>query len=227
MTRHGLAPYDHRFHAQEQFRSLLLADLKRLNPDHRRYEQQWREAEAARERIEQRLRDLDDRYADQYFAWREDPGKLERYAQHHHNTLRAHQQEITTAYEQFHADRSFIDHLREHRPDLYARADPVFRYRALALSEQLPMTEERPRLTPEEQQARIERFRERTLIRQRVQAEDKMAKLAQRLALRSQIRAMLDETDDLDNDEKDQLLREFEDTMENPEDDINEKYKQL
>lgn len=213
--------------AWEQFRQLLLADLKRVNPDHRRAEQQWREAESARERIEQRLRDLDNRYADPCFAWRADDQKLERYARDHHNSLRAHQQEITTAYEQFHADRSFIDYLREHRPDLYARADPVFHYRALALSEQPPMTEERPRLTPEERQARIERFRQRMLTRQRVQAEDQMAKLAQRLALRSQIRAMLNETDELDEDEKEQLLREFEDTIENPEDDINEKYKQL
>ena len=229
MTRRELAPYDRRFNAQEQIRRLILTDLKSRTPDHRRAEQQWREAESARERIEQRLRDLDNRYADQYFAWREDPEKLERYAQDHHNTLRAHQQEIIAAYEKFHTDRFFIDHLREHRPELYARAEQVFHYPAMEISKQLPMTKERPRLTPEEQKARIERFRQRMLTRQRVQAEDQMAKLAQRLSLRSELRAMLEETEELDEDEKDQLLREFDNNLETPEDDSNgyAGYKQL
>ncbi len=134
MTRHELAPYDHRSHAQEQIRGLLLADLKRLNPDHRRHEKNRREAESARERIEQRLREIDDRYGDSQFAWREDQALLERYVAEHHDQLLAERDVITAQYTDFVADRSFIDHLREERPDLYARADQVFHYRALAVA---------------------------------------------------------------------------------------------
>ena len=128
---------------------------------------------------------------------------LPQYAKHYREELIRARQEILNEYRAFHHDRYFIAYLKAVAPHLYQWA--TWRAQALQIAERLDIAA-KPQLTPEEHLAKIERFRARMLARQRVQAEDEMAKLAQRLSLRSKIRTILDETDDLDEDEKDQLL---------------------
>ena len=141
------------------------------------------------------------------------------YAKQHQAELLKAKSDILHEDHLFKQDPYFVSYLKAVSPHLLQWA--TWRTRALQLAERLDVAA-KPKLSEEEHLAKIERFRARMLARQRVQAEDQMAKLAQRLALRSQIRAMLDETDDdLDDDEKEQLLREFDDTLENPEGDNN------
>jgi hypothetical protein len=120
--------------AWAQLRELMTKDLQQQDPERQRRERQWREAEAARRRLAARLREVEDGYGCAEFAWREDPEALERYVAEHKADLLDRREEIVLQYEAFHADRSFIDHLRQERPALYARVTPVFRYRALAVA---------------------------------------------------------------------------------------------
>jgi len=112
----------------------MTKDLQRYDPARQRQERQWQEAEAAERRHAMRLRELEDRYGDNQFAWREAQQFLECYATEHHDTLLAERDVIIAQYTDFVADGVFIDHLRAQRPDLYVRADQVFRYRALAVA---------------------------------------------------------------------------------------------
>ena len=103
-------------------------------------------------------------------------------------------------------------------PDLYHRVDEAFFYRARALAESLPKEPPkppRPKLTPEERQAKFERYRERALERDRIQAEDRMAAVRQKLDLVRQFREDLDAYD-IDEEERDRIVKEFEDDLLTP-----------
>ena len=153
-----------------------------------------------------------------------DDAFLSQYAKERRKDFLRARQEILHEHRTFHHDPYFIAYLKAVAPHLLQWA--TWRTRALQIAERLDVAA-KPKLSEEERLAKIEHFRARMLTRQRVQAEDQMAKLAQRLSLRSQIRAMLDETNELDEDEKEQLLREFEDTLETPEEDTNGQYKKF
>lgn len=123
--------------------------------------------------------------------------------------------QILHEYEALHEDADVTDWLRTEHPDLYHRIDEIFFYRARALAESLPKEPPkpaRPKLTPEERQAKFERYRERALERDRIQAEDRMAAVRQKLDLVRQFREDL-AAYDVDEEERDRIVKEFEDDL--------------
>jgi hypothetical protein len=176
-----------------------------------------REAAALEAERRERFRMIQSRYGDALFAWRTDADALARYAREHRTELLDPQRtkNIISDYEAFNdEDLDFVEWLRINHTDLYHRIDEVFYYRVRAIAESLPMDDKprRPTLTPEERQAKFERYRQRALERDRIQAEDRMAAVRQKLDLLRQFREDLD-TYDLDEDERDRLVKEFEDDV--------------
>jgi len=102
------------------------------------------EEAAEEERHESLLRQLEEKYGLDAFAWREDAVMVQRYGQTCREKLLQERAGITEAFEHFHEDSAFIDYLKARRPDLYARADEVFRYRALASAVELEERERTP-----------------------------------------------------------------------------------
>ena len=141
--------------------------------------------------------------------------------EHRHELLEAKRtKQIIHDYEHFHEDGDFTDWLRTAHPDLYYRVDAVFAYRARSVAESLPKDytppkPPRPKLTPEERQAKFDRYRQRALERDRIQAEDRMAAVRQKLDLVRQFREDLDAYD-LDEDERDRYVKEFENDLLTP-----------
>lgn len=221
----------------------------RFTPEEQAQQQAERErqaAEAARQKLEAEQRAEEERQCDaeaqhearlyglglrfDLFPHYADPEFIRRIATISQKSLLDRREEILQGHFALHEDRDFITYVQERRPDLYERA--IWQVKALALAEQLAaepptpaLSPPRPKLTPEERQARIERFRTRMLDRQRVQAEDNIAKIAQRLSLRREFRAMLDETEELDEDQKEQIAREFDEHISDEED--NNGFKKL
>jgi hypothetical protein len=129
-------------------------------------------------------------------------------------------EEILNEYTTLHADRALIDMLKATAPDIYQRA--IWRRRALALAEQFmveppPTPPQKPRLSKEDHQAKIRNYRERMLERERVQAQDHMAKVKLRLDLLNEFRRELDQYD-LDEDERQRREQEFLENLFNQED---------
>ncbi len=85
----------------------------------------------------------------------------------------------------------------------------------------------RPRLTPEEWQARIERYRQRSLARKRVRFEDHRADVLQNLEMLQDFIADLDRFDALDEDERERLIAEFKERLLSDEDEGGNGFKQL
>lgn len=105
----------------------------------------------------------------------------------------------------------FVSLFAETEPELYTRV--TWEYRALCLAEELePGNPIRPKLTAEERQAKFERYRERALERDGIQAEDRRAAVLQKLDLLRQFREDLDAYD-LDEDERDRTMKEFEEDL--------------
>ena len=211
-----------RFTPEEQAQQRAEAEQQAEEAARHEVEAEQRAKEEAEAQREARLYGMTLRF--DLFPHYGDDAFIRRIATISQKSLLDRREEILQGHFTLHEDREFVTYFQERRPDLYERT--LWQVKALALAEQLAAEQPapalpRPKLTPEEHQAKIERFRARILMRQRIQAEDKMAELAQRLTLRRQIRDMLNEDDELDEDEKDQLLREFLDTVENPEDDTN------
>lgn len=162
-----------------------------------------------------------------------DPIFLKKTAATYQQSLIARRDEILQGHAAFHEDRDFIAYLQERRPDLYERA--IWQVKALALAEQIaaePPTSSlpppRPKLTIEEKQAKIERYRQQQVLApERVHAEDNIARVLQRLDLCKEFREDLKQYD-LEDDEKEQLVREFRDSLENHEEDNGSgQYKKL
>lgn len=136
---------------------------------------------------------------------------VEQYTKKHLHDLLKSRTRIMQAHTKLHADPRFVQCFTETDPTLYARV--TWEYRALCLAEELePGNPVKPTLTPEERQAKFERYRERALERDRIQAEDRMAAVRQKLDLARQFREDLDAYD-LDEDERDRIVKEFEDDL--------------
>jgi hypothetical protein len=163
-----------------------------------------------------RFRTVQSRYSDQLFAWRNDDAIVTRYAREHRTELLNLKRTINSEYDAFHADDlDFAEWLQMNHAELYHRADEIFYYRALAVAESMSEEEfqpRRPKLTPEERRVKFERYRDRALERDRIQAEDRMAAIRQKLDLLQQFRDDLNSYD-LDDDERDRLVKEFEDDL--------------
>ena len=190
------------------------AESQRRMQEKERQRQIQEEEEAERR---DRFRTIQSRYGDALFAWRTDHEALERFAREHQHELLdpRRQKDIIDAYTAFYDDDlNFVEWLRLNHSELYHRIDEVFYYRVQALAESLGTQEKprRPKLTPEERRAKFERYRERALERDRIQAEDRMAAIRQKLDLLQQFRDDLDSYD-LDEDERDRLVKEFEDDL--------------
>jgi hypothetical protein len=152
---------------------------------------------------------------------------LEQYTKKHLDDLLKDRARITKAHRELHTDPDFVRHFTKTEPELYSRV--TWEYRALCRAEELEPgnTAKRPKLTPEERQAKFERYRARALERDRIQAEDRMAAVRQKLGLLQQFRDDLD-TYDLDEDERDRLIKEFEDDLfAQPEENFDGTFKQL
>ena len=178
-----------------------------------------REAEELAAQRRERFRVIQVRYGDALFAWRTRDQELARYALEHQRELLdpKRTKQIIHDYEDFHEDGDFTDWLRTAHPDLYYRTDEVFVYRVRTVAESLPKDytppkPPRPKLTPEERQAKFERYRERALERDRIQAEDRMAAVRQKLDLVRQFREDL-AAYDVDEEEHDRIVKEFEDDL--------------
>jgi hypothetical protein len=152
---------------------------------------------------------------------------IEEYVKKHLDDLLRDRTRITKAHRALHADADFVRLFQETDPELYTRV--TWEYRALCRAEELEPgnTTQRPKLTPEERQAKFERYRERALERDRIQAEDRMAAIRQKLNLLQQFGDDLDAYD-LDEDERERLVKEFEDDLFAPtEEDTDGTYKKV
>jgi len=180
----------------------------------------------------------------EYFTHYNDPTWLERYASQKRIDLARRREAIIAAYKELHEDTKFLAHLKLTDPLLYEKA--TWEMQALALAEQLsvqspptppflllpapvqehepeppvplPPVPVKPKLTPEERQEKFRRYRERVLERERVQAEDHMAKTTLKLDLFQEFRSSLDQYD-LSEDERQQLEQEFLEKLFGEEDD--------
>jgi hypothetical protein len=215
------------------------AEKEQRRQEQERREREHEEAEAERRRKaeeltaqrRERIRAIHVRYGDALFAWRTKDEEIGRYAlEHRHELLDPKRTtQIIHEYEALHEDADFADWLRTEHPDLYHRIDAVFFYRARALAESLPKeppTPPRPKLTPEERQAKFERYRERALERDRIQAEDRMAAVRQKLELARQFRQDLDAYD-IDEEERDRIVKEFEDDLLTSTEELADGFKKL
>jgi len=137
---------------------------------------------------------------------------LEQYTTTHLHDLLNDRTRITKEHRDLHADPDFVRLFMETEPELYARV--TWEYRALCRAEELEPGNptKRPKLSPEERQAKFERYRQRALERDRIQAEDRMAAVRQKLNLIQQFRDDL-EAYDLDEDERDRHIKELEDDL--------------
>ena len=217
---------------EQRRRQREAAEEKRRRQAEEAEAQRRREAEALEAERHARFRMLQSRYGDRLFAWRTDDAALARYAREHRNELLdpKRQKEIIRDYTAFQDDDlDFVEWLRTNHTDLYHRIDEVFYYRVRALAESLAAEEKprRPKLSPEEREAKFARYRERALERDRIQAEDRMAAVRQKLDLLQQFRDDLDGYD-LDEDERDRLIKEFEDDLfAHPEENFDGNFKQV
>jgi hypothetical protein len=89
-----------------------------------------------------------------------------------------------------------------------------------------PQPEAKPKVTPEEWAARIERYRQRSLTRKRVKVEDYKADVMQDLELLQEFIADLDNYP-LDEDERERLTTEFKERLLGGEEENNNGFKQL
>jgi hypothetical protein len=196
--------------------------------------QRQRAAEALAAQRRERFRMIQARYGDELFAWRTDDAELLRFARENRSGLleAKRTKDIIRDYSTFNdEDPDFIEWLRSNHLELYHRCDQVFFYRTRALAESLPKDytppkPPRPKLTPEERQAKFERYRERALERDRIHAEDRMAAVRQKLDLLRQFRDDLDQYD-LGEDECDRFVKEFEDDLLTSPEEHGNGYKQL
>jgi hypothetical protein len=158
------------------------------------------------------------------FAHYEQDDWIEKYASHpdHQRELLAQREEIIALDKDFHRDSEFIAALKACAPGIYRRA--TWRMRALAVADKLSV--EPRRMSPEEREAKIIRFRERLLNRLQVKAEDQIALKLQRYLLAQQLRER-GEAMGLDDDELDRLEQELRGDLDDDDVDTGGGFKQL
>lgn len=203
--------------AQHEAAERRMRQNARLEEEREKRAEAEREAEEKETERRERFRTIQVLYSDAYFAWRTKEEELARYArEYRYELLEAKRtKQIIHDYKDFHEDADFADSLRSAHYDLWRRTDPVFFYTVRAIAESLPEVPpkpQRPKLTPDERQDKFERYRERALERDRIQAEDRMAAVRQKLDLVRQFRQDLDAYD-VDEEERDRIVKEFEDDL--------------
>jgi hypothetical protein len=158
------------------------------------------------------------------FPHYEQPEWIEKYANHpqYQKELLAQREEIIALDRDFHRDSDFIEALKSCAPGIYRRA--TWKMRALAVADKLSV--EPRRLSPEEREAKILRYRERLLNRLQVKAEDQIALKLQRYLLAQQLREK-GEALGLDDEELDRLEQELRGDLDNEAEDTGGDFKQL
>jgi hypothetical protein len=147
-----------------------------------------------------------------------DPTFLEKYAQRYQAQLLKERQTILADQAAFEQDALFLAFLSQVAPDLIEWRG--WRMKALVLAEQLDSGHKHHRLTPEE-------HREKVLAWQRVKALDHMMRILERRRFQVELRdALRTEFADLDEEDMDQIEREFADEL-SAEPDEDGPYKQL
>ena len=121
----------------------------------------------------------------------------------HREALLANEDDILKRYLYFHRDTIFIDELKACSPGTYRRA--MWEVRALALADKLSA---RRRLSEEEKEAKILRFRERMVDRLNVRAQDEIAKKLHRFESARQLREQAEDLG-LDEDRINRLEQEL------------------
>jgi len=149
---------------------------------------------------------------------------IEKYASHpqYQKELLAQREEIIALDRDFHRDGDFIEALKSCAPGIYRRA--TWKMRALAVADKLSV--EPRRLSLEEREAKIIRFRERLLNRLQVKAEDQIALKLQRYLMAQQLREK-GEAMGLDDDELDRLEQELRGDLDDDDQDTGGGFKQL
>jgi hypothetical protein len=143
----------------------------------------------------------------------------------HQEELRADWSEILKKHQKFHEDKVFIDELKACSPATYRRA--TWEMRALALADKLSAAPKiKPKKTLDEVLAGIERYRQRELNKIRVKVEDQKAYIMQNLELLHAFSADLDGYD-LDEDEREALIKEFKERLLGGEEDTGNGFRQL
>lgn len=143
----------------------------------------------------------------------------------HQQELRANWREIVEKDREFHSDKAFIDELRACSPGTYLRA--TWEMRAFALADKLSATPQiKPKKTLDEVLAGIERFRRRELHKIRVKVEDHKAFMMQNLELLQEFIADLNNYP-LDEDQREDLIKEFKERLLGGEEEHGNGFKQL
>lgn len=218
----NVEPYDPMRRIRSYVDRLIMQDL--TNEQKKKEKARPQREHQEKKGIHDLVRDLENQY--EAFPHYTDDHYLQSRAKTHTSDVLSQREEIIAEYIEFKSHAALVDWLKENAPPLYNFK--LWRIKLLEYAERYAVEAQggKPRLTPEEHHARIKRFRARMLTRSRVQAEDHMAQALQKLTLRNQFLEELAQYD-LDEDEHERLLREFEDTMETPEEDTNGQYKKL
>lgn len=139
----------------------------------------------------------------------------------HREELCADWSKILNENHKFHADKAFIDALKVSSPGTYRRA--TWEMRALALADKLSA---RRRLSDEEKEAKILRFRQRMLDRLNVRAQDEIAKKLHRFESARQLREQAEDLG-LDEDKIERLEQELIGDLFEDDDDTSNGYHQV
>lgn len=139
----------------------------------------------------------------------------------HREALLAEEDDILKRYLYFHRDQVFIDELKACSPSTYRRA--MWEVRALALADKLSA---RRRLSDEEKEAKILRFRQRMLDRLNVRAQDEIAKKLHRFESARQLREQAEDLG-LDEDQIERLEHELIGDLFEEDDDSSNGYHQV
>jgi hypothetical protein len=140
----------------------------------------------------------------------------------HQQELLAEWREIMEKDQEFHEDKAFIDALKACATGTYRRA--TWQTRALALADK--HSAKHHRLSPEEKEAKILRFRQRMLDRLSVRAQDEIAKKLHRFESARQLREQAEDLG-LDEDQIERLEQELLGDLFQDDDDKSNGYRQL
>jgi hypothetical protein len=216
--------HDHELYERIMWQARVLAIAERVCFEERETEAE-KHASALSQKLTEHARNIGDLFLEyRDFPHYEQPEWIEKYASHpqYQKELLAQREEIIALERDFHRDGDFIEALKSCAPGIYRRA--TWKMRALAVADKLSV--EPRRLSPEEREAKIIRFRERLLNRLQVKAEDQIALKLQRYLLAQQLRER-GEALGLDDDELDRLEQELRGDLDDDDQDTGGGFKQL
>jgi hypothetical protein len=215
--------HDHELYERIMWQARVLAIAERVCFEERETEAEKDETALSQKRVEhaRTIGDLFLGYRD--FVHYEQDEWIEKYASNlrYQKSLLEQREEIIALDREFHRDTDFIEALKSCAPGIYRRA--TWRMRALAVADKLAV--EPHRLSPEEREQRIIRFRERLLHRLQVKAEDQIALKLQRYFFAQQLRQKSAALG-LDEDEIERLEQELRGDLDD-EEDTGSGFKQL